>query len=57
MKRVEIWTTREEHIVFNEVLSYRLTDKEKFFSIVRHDKTDYIPVYEIRRITVSRMKK
>ena len=57
MKRVEIWTTREEHIVFNDVLSYCFTDKERFFSVTRYDKTDYIPIYDIRRITVSRMKK
>ena len=50
---IQIWTIREEHIVFRDVVSYAFTDKEKFLKIKRKNKTDYLSTYDIKRITVE----
>ena len=53
MRRVEIWTVQGEHMVFYDVLLCGPTEREKFFMVRRKDKTDYIPSYDIRRVTVT----
>ena len=50
--RVDIWTIREEHIVFKDALYATLSEKEKFLIIKRNDtvsSTEYIPTIEIKR--------
>lgn len=51
--RIEIWTIREEHLVFEKVDGYNFTDRERFLAIRRGIKLDYLPGIDIRRITVQ----
>ena len=54
--RVDIWTIREEHIVFKDALYSALSEKEKFLMIKRDDSvssTEYIPTIEIKRFKVT----
>ena len=54
--RIDIWTIREEHIVFKDVLHSALSEKEKFLMIRRDDtasSTEYIPTIEIKRFKVT----
>lgn len=54
--RVDIWTIREEHIVFKDVLYSTLSEKEKFLIIKRSDtvsSTEYIPTIEIKRFKAT----
>lgn len=53
MRRVEIWTVQGDHMVFDNVSLAGPSEKEKFFCISRGEKMDYIPVFDIRRVTVS----
>ena len=52
MKRVEIWNVRDGRSIYNDVISHGFTDKERFFYVSRQDRTDYIPVYDIRNIII-----
>lgn len=54
--RIDIWTIREEHIVFKDVLYSTLSEKEKFLMIKRDDaasSTEYIPTIEIKRFKAT----
>ena len=54
--RIDIWTIREEHIVFKDVLYSTLSEKEKFLIIKRSDtvsSTEYIPTIEIKRFKAT----
>lgn len=54
--RVDIWTIREEHIVFKDALYATLSEKEKFLIIKRNDavsSTEYIPTIEIKRFKAT----
>lgn len=54
--RVDIWTIREEHIVFKDVLYSTLSEKENLLMIERDDaaySTEYIPTIEIKRFKVT----
>lgn len=56
--RVDIWTIREEHIVFKDVLYSALSEKEKFLMIKRDDTVssiEYIPTIEIKRFKVTKI--
>lgn len=52
MKRVEIWTVYGDHLVFHNVMLAGPSAGEKFFCIRRDDRTDYIPVYDIKKAQV-----
>ncbi len=52
MRRVEIRTVYGDHLIFENVLLAGPSDGEKFFCIRRDDRTDYIPAYDIKRVTV-----
>lgn len=54
--RIDIWTIREEHIVFKDALYSTLSEKEKFLIIKRSDtvsSTEYIPTIEIKRFKAT----
>lgn len=53
--RIDVWTIREEHIVFEKVSSYKFSERERFLCIRRGLITDYIPTLDIQRITVNEM--
>ena len=55
MVRIDIWTIREEHIVFEKVSNYKFSERERFLCIRRGLITDYIPTLDIQRITVNEM--
>lgn len=52
MRRVEIWTVYGDHLVFNNVMLAGPSEGEKFFCVRRDDRTDYIPVYDIKKAQV-----
>lgn len=53
--RIDIWTIREEHIVFEKVNSYKFSEREKFLCIRRGLLIDYLPTLDIQRITVNEL--
>lgn len=55
MVRIDVWTIREEHIVFEKVSSYKFSERERFLCIRRGLLTDYIHTLDIQRVTVNEM--
>lgn len=56
--RVDIWTIREEHIVFENVILYHLSDKERFAVIEFNNgkSIEYYPTVDIRRIKLTKTR-
>ena len=56
--RVDIWTIREEHIVFENVNIYHLSDKERFAVIEFNNSNsiEYYPTVDIRRIKLTKTR-
>ena len=53
MRRVEIWNVQGDHMIFENVVLAGPSEKERFFCVNRGEKMDYIPVVDIRRVTVT----
>ena len=55
--RIDIWTIREEHIGFENVVLYHLSDKERFVVIEYNggNSIEYYPTVDIRRVKASRI--
>ena len=51
--RIDIWTIRDEHIVFKDALYSTLSEKEKFLIIKTVSSTEYIPTIEIKRFKAT----
>ena len=54
--RIDIWTIQEEHIVFENVNMYHLSDKERFAVIELNNgkSIEYYPTVDIRRIKLTK---
>lgn len=52
MRTVDIQTVQGDHLVFYNVILAGPSERERFFCVKRPDKMDYIPVFDIKRVTV-----
>lgn len=53
MRTAEIWTVQGDHLVFRNIVLAGPSEKERFFCVRREDRTDYIPICDILRATVT----